>query len=193
MLLGAAEPVVDLRIQGALIANRPDTTLPGVGLVIAGVVNLIYAAMYAIWTGVGLMGGGLVAMGQLAALAGATDAKVTAGSVIIGLVSALAPLVQLIVYLGVGLGSLIVLFGGVRLISGYSKGIVYLAATCAIAGPLFGLFANALSFCNVSTMGMCVFGFLGGSAGSLVPLVVCAPLSIWAFVAASKPGYAAED
>lgn len=174
------------------MAERLNTTAPGVGLVVAGVINLVYAAVYALWTGVGLMGGGLIAVSQIMAVTGVTDAKTEPATVIIGVVSAIAPAVQLVVYLGIGLAALLIVFGGVRLIGGHSKGLVYLAALLAVGGPVAGLLANGLSMCNIGTCGMCVVGFLGGSAGSLVPLVICTPLAIWAGVTAMNPDYGVE-
>ena len=172
------------------MAERLNTTGPGIGLVFAGLVNLIYAGIYGLWTTIGLMGGGLVAVSQVAAATGVTQAKTEPATVIIGLISALAPALQLLVYICVGIASLVILFGGVRLIGGHSKGLVYLSAILAIGGPIIGLLANALSMCNfIGTCGMCVIGAFGGGAGSLVPLVLCTPLAIWAAVTAMKPEY----
>ncbi len=175
------------------MSQRLNTTYPGVGLVIAGIVNLLYAVVYGLWTAVGLMGGGLIAVSQIAAATGMTDAKTEPATVIIGVISAIAPAVQLVVYLAIGLSSLLVVFGGVRLIGGHSKGLVYLAALLAVGGPIAGLLANGLSMCNIGTCGMCVVGFLGGSAGSLIPLVICTPLAIWAGVTAMNPDFGVED
>lgn len=171
---------------------RLNTTLPGVGLVIAGVVNLLYAGVYGIWTAVGLMGGGLIAVSQLMAITGVTQSKTEPSAVVIGVISALAPAVQLVVYLGIGLISLLILFGGARLMGGHSKGLVYLSAVLAVLCPISGLLANGLSMCNVGTCGMCVFGVIGGGAGSLVPLVICTPLAVWAAVTAMNPDYGVE-
>jgi hypothetical protein len=182
-----------VRVRGVVMARPANTTFPGVGLVIAGVINLLYAMVYGLWTSLGLLGGGLVAVSQVMAATGVTQAKTDPATVVIGIISAIAPAVQLLVYVLIGAASLVILFGGVRLILGQSRGVVYLAAVLAIGGPLVGLLANALSFCNIGTFGMCLFGFLGGSAGSLVPLFVCIPFAIWAGITAANPNYGVDS
>lgn len=170
-----------------------DSVSPGVGLVVAGVVDLLYGVIYALWTAMPLMSSGLIVVSQIMAITGVTQAQTTPGTVIFSVISAVAPLVQLAIYVLGAMASLVVIAGGARLISGGSKGFVFLAAVTAIAIPVIGLVANALSFCSVGSCGLCLFGFFGGSLGSLVPLVVAIPLGIWAIVTVRRPGYGGLD
>jgi hypothetical protein len=169
--------------------NPPNTTAPGVGLVLVGIGNLIYALIYGIWTTLGLMGGGFIALSQVLAATGVTQAETNAGTILLGVLAAVAPFIQLVAYVIVAGFAAVTLFGGVRLLLGRSPGVVKVGALLGVLGPVLGLLANAMSLLNIGTLGLCFFGFFGGSLGSLVPLAFALPFSIWGYVAASAEGY----
>ena len=166
------------------------TNVPGIVLLVAGALNVLFAMGMFIWSGFSLLlsiGG--IGTGVLMALDTGEPTLI-----ISGVIGALSPIIQLIAYVIVGIMGCISILGGLRLRSCRSRGVVVLGGVSAPLGPVLVLLASFTSFCNCNCfgtlMGVCP-SFILGNVVTLLPLLVGTIAAILTFMTLSKPEVAA--
>ncbi len=159
-----------------------------IALLVAGIINVIYGIGYFIWTLIPLLMGGLYALGAIGSIMNGDMGLDTA---IFSLISILTPFLQVAAYFVIGVMGLISIFGAIRLRSASSKGLVMLAAVCAIGAPILGFVFTSLSICNLGSAGMCIIGFLFGNLGTIPAFVAGMIGGAWAIATVRNPEVAA--
>ncbi|MBT3221833.1 MAG: hypothetical protein HN348_22375 [Proteobacteria bacterium] len=153
--------------------------IPGILLIVSGILNLLYSLIYAIWTGISLAVSGIAAV--MSAIAAFDNPDNIAGAIVYAL-QALSPIIQIIAFVIVFVMALITIFAGLRLRSCRSKGIVWLGALAAPGAPLLAIISSAASLCACNCC-----GFLLGNIGSFIVLVVGLVAFVMAVMALRNP------
>jgi len=137
-------------------------------LLVAGIINSLYGAIYFLWTLIPLVIGGLVAFQSIKrALDGGGDPM----GMVFTLFTILTPFIQVIAYAVIVFMGLITIFAAFRLRATSSKGIVMLGILAAFGAPVLGFIFTSLSLCNFGSSGCCLFGFLAGNIGTIPAFV----------------------
>ena len=160
---------------------RESTNIPGIILMVSGILNLLYAIVYTIWTAIGLVVGGMATIMYVFAALENPDNMAIA---IISVLQTLSPIIQIIAYIVVFFLALITIFAGLRLRGCRSKGVVWLGALAAPGAPLLGIISSAVALCG--GCGACV-GFLIGNVGSIIVLVIGLVAFVMVLLALRKP------
>lgn len=169
------------------MAPRSSAGGPAIALIISGVLGLLYALLYFMWTLVPL------AWGMFGSFAIITDSKSNAGDAVGATLMFLTfPALQCAVYAVCVITGLITLVGGVRFNQFRSRGLVWLAVLSSTATPVLGLFATSASALNCGSAGVGLFGCLFGNVGTIPILVVGLVATVWGIVAMSSDEIAAR-
>lgn len=130
-----------------------------IGLLVAGVVNLLYGLGYFVWTLISLIFGGLMAVASIGAALDTGDPS----QMVIGVLMAVTPIIQAIVFLIVPILGAIAIFAALRFKRFESKGLVWFGIIGTILGPALGLLSSVASCCS----GGCC-GFVVGNIGTII-------------------------
>ncbi|MEZ4322154.1 MAG: hypothetical protein R3F61_32075 [Myxococcota bacterium] len=152
---------------------------PAIALIVSGVLGLLYALVYFVWT---LMP---VFWGVLAVVANISEKGFSSETIEAALLFLSMPLVQAVLFAITVVTALITLFAGVRFNQWRSKGLVWLGLLCSTLTPILGAVGNSASMLNCGTVGVGLFGCLLGNAGTIPVFVIGLVASVWGIVVLS--------
>ncbi len=133
--------------------------VPAYLLIGSGIINGIYSFLYFLWSAAVI---GLPFTGAVGSIMDGSNGVVE-GFIAFAILAAV-PLLQMAGFAITGFLGLITIFGGVRLNSYRSKGVIWLGILFSTLAPIIGLFVNAGSMFNLTALGMgCITGCLLGS------------------------------
>jgi hypothetical protein len=153
-----------------------------IGLLVAGIINVLYCVVFFGWTGVSFAWTGVVALANIPMILETGDPTM----IIVSLINILSPIIQLIWFFIGGLLALITIASAFKLKSYSSRGMVMAGAVFAAAVPLLSLVANSLSLCSCSCGGQIV-GFIFSNVPTLIIAIIGTGLGIWTIVTIRNP------
>ena len=148
-----------------------------IALAVGGVVGMLYGLVYLVWSLISA-----IFIGGLAGLSAIGSAMDTGDilSAIPGIVLALMPVIQLVIFVLVPILAAIVLFAALRYKSYRSKGVVWLGIVANVLVPLIGLLTSLGSCCNMGGCCSFVTGFILGNIPTIVVGVIALATSGYA-------------
>lgn len=157
-----------------------------IGLLVAGIADLVYGVIYLVWSVVSLVVGGIA--GILVAVSafsrGNYEDRFDAITVVVG---AFMPLISAVAFLVVVILAIVAILAAFRYKNHRSKGLVWLGIVGAVLAPALGLISSVTTLCNVGLgCGRC-FGFVGGNIGTIIAGVIVIASSGFAVFAMMQP------
>lgn len=155
--------------------------VPAYLLIASGALNIVYSLIYLLWTFVAV---GLPLIGAIGSI---SDGSNTPGeAAMAGLMMTAIPLLQVLGFVVTLFMGALTCFGGLRLNTYRSKGLVILAVLCSTGAPALALVINAGSALNIGTCGLgCITGCLLGNIPTALVLVFGLIASVVAAMAVS--------
>lgn len=156
---------------------------PAYVLIASGALMMLYSLIYGVWTLIP------VAFGLFAGINSWVQETNTLGAALTSaILLSMVPILQLLGFCVTFVMAAITTFGGVRLNSYRSKGLVALAILASTGAPALALFINAGSALNLGSCGLgCLTGCLLGNIPTAVLLVVGLVASVFGAVTLMQP------
>ncbi len=153
--------------------------VPAYLLIASGAITILYSILYLLWTFIA------VGLPMIGAIGSVSDGSNTPGeAAMAGLMMAAVPLLQSIGFLVTMVMGAVTAFGGLRLNSWRSKGVVMLAIVCSTGAPALAMLINAGSALNIGACGLgCITGCLLGNIPTAFVLLFGVVASIYAMMA----------
>jgi hypothetical protein len=168
--------------------NNETAGAPAWMLLASGLLTVIYSVIYFLWTAITPVTWFIGSIGSwLDGSNGLIDALMAF------LLLAGVPLLQLLGFVVTGLMGIVTMWGGWRLNTYRSRGVVWLAVLCSTGAPGVALVVNAFSALNLGAMGMgCFTGCLFGNIPTVFLGIFGLIASVFGAMHLSSYGYRFE-